>query len=162
MARVDIDPISAFNAVVSQLQTSLSLNDETCYLSLLRDVPPPAPTDVWLVVTPDGGTFPADMEYGGGTSQITVETGFEVVVFSTVRIDSSGKDTLVLKDASRGIYAYYTKIIRALAQQDLTSGANTFLREFLRPTGIRKPERLEDSLAMGGVTFDLSFDWSMS
>jgi len=163
MARIDVDLNQVLAAVVLRLQAVLTLNDSTCFYSINPDSPPPAPADLYLVVTPDGGTFDDGMFEGGGEKQLTCDTGFVVTIKTAMRLDAGGKDKERLTNASRGMIQMVGQILDALAGHDLLlSTGDAFLRGLLQPQGFGAPQKDGEKLGSIPLTFNLSFDWDVT
>lgn len=163
MARVDVDLNEVLLSVVTRLKDKLSLNDSTCFYSITPDVVPPVPADLFLVITPDGGTFDDGGFEGGGEKQLTCNTGFMVTIKTSMRLDAGSKDKERLTHTSRGMVQMIGRILDAMAGFDLLNAAsNTFLRGTLKPQGFGRPEKAGDTLGSIPLTFDISFDWDVT
>lgn len=162
MSRVDVELSDVLDSVADRLRQQLGLSESTCFFSLNPDSPPPVPTDVYLVISPDGGQFDPSMFEGGGEQQLTVETGALVTIHSTTRLDAGGKDKERLTNTSKGILQMMTKVLRALSGYDLTIDGDTFARTLPSPQGFSKPTKNKETLGSIGLAFNLSFDWDVS
>lgn len=164
MARDKIDLVSVWEAIIDELRVQLQLNSDQCFF-MLPDArgahfTPTAPTDTFITISPDGGSFDVGLIQGGGVEQITVETGFVVTIHKTWNLDEAGHDQKFL-NSDKGIGELMTAVVLALTGFDPTFGqySSPKLRELIRPTGFERPWR-DESENRGGVSihFDMSFD----
>jgi len=164
--RIDIDIVSVWSAIMTRLQTALSLSADTCFWWLDDNDPPPpsANSSLFITVSPDGGTFDPGFQESGGSKQVTVETAIRVTVHSTSRLGTGMRDDEFLTNAS-GLGPMLTNVISALVDFDpvFGIGANPVLRAKMDVQGFEKPYRNQND-SIGGVTvvFGVSFDWLIS
>lgn len=169
MARIDVKLSDVLDSAVAKLRTGLSLNERTCFWALENFIPTQTPSGVWLVLTPDGGTFDKDKFEGGGREQLTTDTAVVVNINSMIKLDSSGHDDRALFDTSRGMLEWLHDILDEMTGADLETGdpevgLDTFMRELLQPEGFSKPERNNNNLNVCSmsVAFRLQFDWALT
>jgi hypothetical protein len=166
MARVDVEQVAVLTAVVTRLQTVLSLNDRNCYpVARSQDVPTiPPGGDYWLTVAPGGGTF-VDEEQAAGN--VTEDSEIVVSGFTRIKTDSTSHDAYLLMDDARGLLAVKKLILGALVGQDLVDeDGNTFLRWLLHARRCDGPDLIvagRDGVNCGvvRVSFGVQFDWSL-
>lgn len=156
-----------WSAIMNRLQDITGLSADNCfwYLPAARGqrAQPPAPSDLFVTVAPDGGNFDASAYHGGGDNQLTVETGFTVSVHRTWHLDAGNVDTHFLMN-DEGIAELLMQIIVGMTGFDpLTGDGHYHVRELIRPTGFTQPWRSDDEHVGGfDVQFELTFDIDMS
>lgn len=172
MSRVDVDQVQVLTSFVDALRLELPLTDRTCYITLdppgLASFIPAG--DWWVTVSPGEGVF-VDGEQVA--PNVTEEMTVTVTVYTRLRLDHVGNDTMLILDGLRGLYPLKKKILSAMIGRDLTlpwktdAGAETFLRALVRVVHSSAPQvavaKHDASLAIGFVTltFVLPFDWDL-
>ncbi len=167
MSRVDVSIVTVWESIRSLLRDGLELSDDTCFWWIDNGDPPPpsADTNLFLTLTPDGGTFDPGMLQGGGVHQVTVSHTLVVTVHCTNRLDAGGRSDYFLTSES-GMGQMMARVIAILTDADPTTDettGNTFVRELIRPIGFSKPERIaEDRYGSVAIHFEVGFDWDVS
>lgn len=164
------DLISVLNAVVARLQSQVTLpdnatflNNDTCFIWLVDGDPPPAASNVFVTVEPDGASYDESLFIGGGENQVMEETGIAVTIHSSVRLDPGNRDKEFVRHAQYGVLATYKKVLKALSGHNLLVGGAPVLREYLRPQGRgRVTRRGNDRFGEMTAVFSISFDWDLA
>lgn len=74
---------------------------------------------------------------GGGINVVRTTMNFDVVVYSTIKTDSSDDDTKMMLDTSRGLLSMAHHVLKALAMFDpLNSAGEKLLTEAVQPLGL--------------------------
>lgn len=166
MARINTTLPEVLEAVAKRLRDQLEFGESRCFWALDRgEEPPPTAADTFLIIKPDGGTFDAGLFVGGGTEQLTDDTGLIVDLYSLLMLDRGGRDKEGLFHAAKGLYPLATRVVKALAGHDLVidDDGNTCLRELILPAGHSQPRVMDDNRGVSmTVTFNLSFDWNVA
>lgn len=174
MARVDVNQIELFEAVLAHLRTTLSLDERSCYSVVDRHSPGlPHSGDFWVTLSLGSQSeFDDTLIDGGGIEQVTEFVPLIVAGYSRVKLDSTGHDHFLLTDDARGLLAIKKLILRTMTCEDIkcNNDTSTFLRNLPIPASAENPQLLRPAndadaawgIGMVSVTFTCVFDWDLS
>lgn len=158
-------------AVKARLQEKVTgCNDANCWLCLDASTPanvPAYPGGFGYAIAPYNGTFHGGAFEGGGGHQVGLDTGFSVVVWSAVALDSPGKDTIFLTDKARGALQKAGEVLAALCggngwrPQRKLAESGYLTTQCVFPSGMTMMRA--DQRLLGGVqlNFQVAFDWRL-
>jgi hypothetical protein len=165
MARADTTQADILDAIVRRLIDQIDpLTEKTCFIGILPDGAPYRPADnLFVVVSPTGGQFPAEFVDGGGSQQLTENSGVLVTIFSRLMSQRQERDREGLASETRGLLTLKRQILRALTAHDLEWGGQKILRSLLVPSesSPADPAREVDNLVQLSIRFEVSFDWDL-
>jgi hypothetical protein len=151
--------------LIDQITTATT---STCYLSLDPNrLPSPNPGEFIYVVTPAvSGQFDEGAFDGGGPDMATVRWPVVVTVHSIAMNDESGRDAEFIANATRGIVAKGTEVVKALAGHDLQdeeAPSQDLLAQPIFPDNAAldrdNPQKGSGLIQFG---FMVIFDWNLS
>lgn len=175
MPSQDITEAELLEATLSFLQSRLSIDDDSSWISVYTSLPK------LPVSTPDEGfsyiispivSQPEESLYEGGAEEQFVDLyEFAVTIVTRLHLDETDRDTDLLLHPDLGLMAGKRKVLWAFSGQMLGSVAASYLREVLRPTGSTTPqsgtisgEDPEGPSLPGAwltVNFAAPFDWNL-
>lgn len=165
MARVETEQSDVLLAIVDRLVDQIpALSRKNCFISILPNPPYKVPDNVFVTVSPTGGTFPEDLLVGGGAHQCNESAGVLVTVFSRFMAQRTGHDAASLTDFTRGVLRMKRLILKALTAHDLQFERNSILSSLMLPTDSGPPEPIGDpaeNLVQVSVKFGTDFDWNL-
>jgi hypothetical protein len=165
VGRWDTLQATVFDSFLKKLRTSLSLSTSQCYPTLDPSQPviPPG-GDYWLSVAPGDSTFPPGEQV---PTNITEEWSLIVTIYNRMRLDPAGRDTALLTDPTRGLWALKRQVMAALVGEDLVDvGGAAFLRQLVFITRASRGEIIQQdakgiAVATMHLEFGVSFDWDL-
>ena len=167
MARIGGQPEDIYEAIVARLHTLLPdfCNPATCYFALDPDAVVPSPGDLVFVVSPMSGQAKEAYYEGGGLEQLTVEAGTIVKIHSPLQLDEPHKDSMLLTEATRGLWRVSRRVVRAIANSAWSpmKAADEITRDpcYLLGYEIRKGHGKSRSLGAIELHFATNFDWDV-
>lgn len=172
MARTDTVQADILERILVRLRVKLGLNDRTCFEVLAPDQPNMVPGgDFFVTVSPGGGQFEQGEQARSGFGTLANVTEYSdavVTAYCRIRLDSTGHDQYLLRDARRGLLFLKKQILSVLVGQDVVlDTGDTVLRQTLYVRGVEAPKMLQDSSAgtyLGAIsiTFGVDFDWDLT
>ena len=168
MARIDVTQAIVYERLVARLIEQLpELNERSCFETLYVESPAlGVGGDFFVTVAPGGGSF--DLTEGTGevpaNDQLMELDTVLVTAYSRIKLQQPGRDELLLRDLTRGLFVLKGRILKALFAHDLeTAGDDAFLRELLRPVRSYKPEYdIKQGIGWLTMEFSISWDWDLA
>jgi hypothetical protein len=122
MAIIATTQAAVLDAIVQRLKKlpGADLNDSTCFVTLYPERPGPLPPgDLFLTVSPGGGTFDPGWHEGGGEHQTKEDAVVFVTIFSRQKLDRAGRDDNKLLSLPKGLLEWKRMVLRWLSNHDL-------------------------------------------
>ncbi len=168
MADSSIDTVQSLvlACITTKLRTALSLNCSTCYETLDPLVAPNIPPGGNYIVTValGDGTFPREMQEGGGFYQVEEDSGVVVSAWTKPKLDRPDQARIALHEEARGLLVVKRKILEALTGQQLfDESGNPLLRNYIYAMHAYRPAQDPASkLYRISVEFGVDFDWDLT
>ena len=162
MVRVDISQADVLTAISARLVSQLSLDAALVFEVVNPMAPPPVipGSDTFLTVAVGAGDFLIEEQ---ATVQCAENADFTVTGYCKISLDDPGRESIFLKDSTRGILPLKRRILKALIGHDLVSGSNNFLRDLLYAKRAGAPDYDPEKLVgWCSITFGVHFDWDLT
>lgn len=167
MARIDVTQEEVLGYLVRHLRLALDLNERNCFETINpMGVKLPPGGEMFVTVAPGKGQFVVEEQ---APEQCTEQWDVIVTVYSRIRLDSTGHDQALFRDAARGLLGMKRKVLEVTVGVDLATDGHTppaqpdtFLRQWLHAVSSTPPDYdAQQEIGWLSITFGVDYDWQL-